>query len=257
MIDFGKIAQIRRDLDRIGCASTTSPTFQNQVLSHLDMNADRGDFLIEVGCFRGGMSTQLAHFAVERGKQLFVVDVDPNYMAIARGAVESALGSVPSCVHFVLDSLPGFLAGPRPSDRCILVFIDGDHHYEGVAADIRSLIDSSLERPFSVCFHDYGLRYTAEDYLDVRVDRAIHDLLPGHPVAPIGEVAGNSGILPTSPQAHDHGSHFPAGMSEGVIVDFRAERPKGIRPDSMHRRLRKMAGVALPAGLRRALAQSS
>jgi SAM-dependent methyltransferase len=254
MIDAAQIGAVRRELERIGCPSSTSPSFQNQLLSYLDMNADRGDFLVEVGCFRGGLSAQLTYFAQAAGKDLYVVDVDPRYLDMARETVARSFGGLPSCVHFVQADLSHFLALPRSSDRCILVFIDGDHHYEGVARDIRAILESGLERPLSVCFHDYGLRYTADDHLDVRVDRAIRDLLGEHAVIPIGEVAGFSGVMPTEPVVSDSGAHFASGTSEGVVVVLPAGRPGRRRFDAAEGgRFRRLLRATLPAGVRRTL----
>ncbi|WP_337177159.1 class I SAM-dependent methyltransferase [Paludisphaera sp.] len=254
MIDAAGIGDVRRELERIGCLSSTSPSFQNQLLSYLDMNADRGDFLVEVGCFRGGLTAQLAYFAREAGKDLFVVDVDPKYLNMARETVTRALGGLPSCVHFVQADLRNFLARPRPSDRCVLLFIDGDHHYDGVVRDIRAVLDSGLERPLSICFHDYGLRYTARDHLDVRVDRAIHDLLGDHAVIPIGEVAGFSGVMPTEPVVADSGAHFESGASEGVVVVLPAAQTVARRVDRPEGgRVRRLLRSTLPAGVRRTL----
>ncbi|WP_165064535.1 class I SAM-dependent methyltransferase [Paludisphaera rhizosphaerae] len=246
MMDSGKIAAIRGELQRIGCLSACSPAFQNQLLSYLDMNADQGDFLVEVGCYRGGMTAQLAHFAVERGKQFYVVDVDREYLDAARQTVETALGRSPACVHYVETTLNGFFDQPRPSNRCIMVFIDGDHHYRGVVRDIRAVVNSRLERPLSIGFHDYGLRCTAADELDIRVDRAIHDHLKGCAVIPMGEVAGLGGILPTSPVG-DNGAHFPPGVSEGVVVVFNAPRRIASRLDRGRRHLKRLVRAALHA----------
>lgn len=246
MIDSGKIAAIRGELERIGCLSACSPAFQNQLLSYLDMNADQGDFLVEVGCFRGGMTAQLAHFALERSKQLYVVDIDRKYLDMARASVEAALGESPACVHYVEQTLDGFFSLRRTSDRCVMVFIDGDHHYAGVVRDIKAVVNSSLQRPVSICFHDYGLRCTANDEADILVDRAIHDQLKGCAVIPMGEISGLGGVLPTTPIGHN-GAHFPPGLSEGVVVVLNKPRPLIARLDPGHRRLRRLVKSALLA----------
>lgn len=249
MLDSTRIAAIRKELQQIGCASATTPAFQNQLLSYLDMNADRGDFLIEVGCFRGGMTAQLAYYAVERGKRFYVVDICDEYLQTARNSVKTALGKVPGCVEFVKQDLTTFLGGPQPSQRCLLVFIDGDHHYDGVVRDIKAVVNSSLERPLTICFHDYGLRCTAEGLTDVRVDKAIHDILPKCAVSPIGEIAGLGGILPVDPVRHS-GEHFPRGLSEGVMVVLNDPRPFTSRLDPSHGRLKRLVKAALHAGRR-------
>jgi len=218
MIEPPKIVAIRKELERIGSASCTSLTFQDQLLSYLDMNAHRGDFLIEVGCFRGGMTAQLAAFAQDRGKVLHVVNVDRGMLEHARSAVRAALGESPSCVRYFEGSLTRFLEEAKPQGRCILVFIDGDHHYQGVVDDVRAVLDSALPRPISLCFHDYSLRYTEADHRDVRVDRAIRDVLGEHATIPIGEVAGLAGTLVCRPQPGDSGAHYQEGGSEGVVV---------------------------------------
>src|SRR5262249_30685368 len=158
MLDPARIAEIRGKLHAHGSHSWTSATFQNQLLSFIQLNAQRGDFVIEVGCARGGMTAQLAHLTDALGKELHVVDVDQAMLDHAAEAVREATGSIPDSTHFFRGDLRSFLTRPRVSDRCIIAFIDGDHRYAGVIRDIRALVDSHLVRPFSIAFHDYALR---------------------------------------------------------------------------------------------------
>jgi hypothetical protein len=166
-VDVSRIAEIRSKRHANGCHSWTTVTFQNQLLSFVELNADRGDFVIEVGCARGGMTSQLAYLTSELGKEIYVVDVDQSMLDNAAKALKESTGSIPESTHFFRGNLKSFLSQPRISDRCILAFIDGDHRYNGVIKDVRALLGGRLARPLSIAFHDYSLRYDLKSLANV------------------------------------------------------------------------------------------
>jgi hypothetical protein len=217
MLDPARIAEIRGKLHDHGSHSWTSASFQNQLLSFIQLNAQRGEFVIEVGCARGGMTAQLAYLTDALGKELYVVDVDRAMLDHAAEAVGEATGSIPDSTHFFRGDLRSFLTRPRVSDRCIIAFIDGDHRYAGVIRDIRALVDSRLVRPFSVAFHDYALRYNSESLADVLVDEAIHDALGDETLMPMGELSGLTS-LGSEPSEATHQAYYYKGGIEGVFV---------------------------------------
>jgi SAM-dependent methyltransferase len=217
MLDPARIAEIRGKLHARGDHSWTSATFQNQLLSFIQINAWRGDFVIEVGCARGGLTAQLAEVTSGLGKALYVVDVDQSMLDHAARAVEEAAGAIPDLTHFFRGDLKSFVARPRASDRCILVFIDGDHRYSGVIKDIHALLDSRLARPLSVAFHDYALRYDDESLADVRVDEAIRHVLRNETLVPIGELSGLTSLA-SEPSTETLRAYYEKGGSEGVLV---------------------------------------
>jgi SAM-dependent methyltransferase len=217
MLDPARIGEIRAKLHAQGRHSWTTATFQNQLLSFIQLNAHRGDFVIEVGCARGGLTAQLAYLTDGLGKALYAVDVDQTMLDQAAQAVRESTGTIPDSTHFFRGDLRSFLSRPRMSDRCILAFIDGDHRYDGVIRDIRALVDSRLARPLSIAFHDFSLRYDDESLADVRVDRAIRDALRDETLMPIGELSGLSSLV-TEPSSETLRAYYERGGSEGVLV---------------------------------------
>lgn len=209
---------VRRTLSAMGNHSHTTDRFQQDLRRCIESFAGHGDCLIEVGCYRGGMTAQFAWLGRRLGQHVHVVDIDPGYLEVARQSVEatSELGHV----SFHLCDFAAFArdagAGIRPS----FALIDGDHRYDGVVADIRAL-QAMPTPPHGVAFHDYSLRYASEELADVRVDRALHDTLGEDvPHLPLGEVSRAGGPLRTAPRGADR--HFHAlGFSEGVLLEFR------------------------------------
>jgi Methyltransferase domain len=223
MLDAARIGEIRSNLYANACHSWTSVTFQNQLLSFVELNAERGDFVIEVGCARGGMTSQLAFLTSELGKALYVVDVDQSMLDHAARAVKESTGSIPDSTHFFRGSLKSFLSQPRISDRCILAFIDGDHRYDGVIQDIRALLKGHLARPLSIAFHDFSLRYDLESLANVRVDDAVRDALKNEVLLPLGELSGLSSLT-REPTSASQQAYYYNGGSEGVLVTLAPRR---------------------------------
>lgn len=205
---------IRSRLAADGNHSHTSRKFQDDILSFAAANADKGNCIIEVGCWRGGLSAQLAHVAPTLGQRFVVVDLYEEALNHARAAVEMAgakadfhLGDFKSYVD-TIDS------GTKPT----LVFIDADHRYDAVAADIRILY-SMPTLPFAAAFHDYSLRYlhSNAEMASVRVDLALKDALgPDFPHFKIGETIKPGGWIATSPAADGH--YHEIGCPEGVLI---------------------------------------
>jgi hypothetical protein len=217
MLDAARIGEIRSNLHANACHSWTTVTFQNQLLSFVQLNAEWGDFVIEVGCARGGMTSQLAYLTSELGKELYVVDVDQTMLDHAARALKESTGSLPQSTHFYRGSLKSFLSQPRISDRCILAFIDGDHRYDGVLQDIRALLKGHLARPLSIAFHDFSLRYDLESLANVRVDHAVRDALKNEILLPLGELSGLSSLT-SEPTSATQQAYYYKGGSEGVLV---------------------------------------
>ncbi len=101
--------------------------------------------------------------------------------------------------------------------RPTLVLIDADHHYDAVAADIRTLY-AMASRPYAAAFHDFSLRYTTPELSNVRVDRALIDAFgEDFQHIKIGEIAAPGGpTLQITPQPDGHYHEF--GYSEGVLI---------------------------------------
>ena len=213
--DLGNLANLREAVDQIDRSSHTSLKFQDDLLGFILSNKDRGGGIIEVGCYHGGLTAQLAYVAKETGLPFDVIDIDHHYLNVAADTVDRV--GLKGHAKFHAMDLPTFLRNSKLQTRPLMVFVDGDHRYAGVVADIRA-IRAVRPAPFSCSFHDFSLRYADGPLTDVRVDRAILDEFgPLVRLVPIGEVAG-AGKLRTVP-AEDRHFH-ESGKSEGVIIEL-------------------------------------
>lgn len=207
----------RATLSAMGNYSHTTNKFQDDLMSYAEDFADQGDCIIEVGCFRGGLTAQFALIGKRLGLHVHVIDIDSGHLEITRQSVAATSGA--ENVSFHLCDLDTFVKGPGADVRPSLALIDGDHSYRGVVTDIRSLL-AMRTRPYGVAFHDYSLRW-ADDSVEIGVNRAIHDMLGSDfPHVPIGEISREGGALQTSPRDGDQHYH-EIGHSEGVMVEFR------------------------------------
>jgi SAM-dependent methyltransferase len=211
------LTSIRATLAAMGNHSHTTEKFQSDLMDYARAYSKEGDCLIEVGCFRGGLTAQFAAIGKELGQHLHVVDIDPGYLEVARQSVQSTTGD--DNVSFHLCDLATFAQGAGKGIRVSLALIDGDHYYNGVVADVRALL-AMVPRPYGVAFHDYSLRYAIPEGKDIRVDRAIHDTLGrDFPHVRIGEISRIGGPLRHEPREDGH--FHEVGVSEGVLVEFR------------------------------------
>jgi hypothetical protein len=201
-------------LQAVGNHSHTSRKFQDDLIHHANAFAAHGNCLIEVGCYRGGLTAQFAAVAAALGQEVHVIDIDEHYLEVARGSVQTTVGT--ENVTFHLCDLTTFAAKATKEIRPSLVLIDGDNRYAGVIADIRALF-AMPARPFAAAFHDFSLRHATPDLADVRVDLALKDTLGKRfPHTPIGELARAGGFLTITPG--DDGHYHETGYPEGVLV---------------------------------------
>jgi len=218
-----QLKEVREKLIAIGQTSHTSRKFQDDLLGFIERNATLGSSMVEVGCYHGGLTAQLAMLARDLGVVLHVIDIDAGYLEMAKKAV-AAVG-FSDHVEFHLMDLTEFARQASPKFTPLLVFVDGDHRYDGVVSDIRA-IRSMPSPPFACAFHDYSLRYQDGPLTNVRVDMAIKDEFgPGVATIPIGEVAGNGSTLRVAPGEDRH--FHESGQPEGVIIlaDWLAAKP--------------------------------
>lgn len=136
--------------------------------------AGDGDTLVEVGSWMGKSAVYLARRVQESGKRLRVVCVDPwkgtpgtqleaivaNYggsvfQEFQRNVAEAGCDDVIEAV--VLPSVEG--AKLFEDESLAFVFLDGDHSYEAVHADIRAWLPK-LKRGGALAGHDYDRRDT-------------------------------------------------------------------------------------------------
>jgi len=219
---------IRARLDDLGNHSHTSLKFQDDVLNFIREHAHRGEAVIEVGCYRGGMTGQLADICAELDKRLYVIDISEEYLAIAKASVRAVTND--SHVRYYHGDLSGFARDRVCNRSVILVVIDGDHSYRGVVEDIAALY-SVNPLPYAAAFHDVSLRYAARHLEDIRVDLAVRDSLgPQVQYRQLGEVAGQGATLATRPREDSH--YHEQGMPEGVLLicaDHVLQRTNGMQ----------------------------
>jgi hypothetical protein len=164
------------------------------------------------------MSAQLAYLARKLGQRFEIIDIDVNWNM---HAVEMA-GSSDS-VGFHHSDFQSFVATADPKIRPTLVFIDADHRYDAVVADIRTLYSMS-SRPYSAAFHDFSLRYSTPELADVRVDLALlHAFGQDFQHIKIGSIAAPGGALRIAPEAD--GYYHELGYSEGVLIECQTMVP--------------------------------
>lgn len=119
--------------------------------------------IVEIGCAHGASSIILAEAAKELGGLLTCFDTYPeDYPGAAPGkfgvyaqrAFEKNLESYGDVMSF-FKSDSSKVAGVIGSRKIDLLFIDGDHYYDGVSFDCKNLL--SLVKPGGyVAFHDYN-----------------------------------------------------------------------------------------------------
>lgn len=164
-----RLREIRKFLDDNGSSSQTKVWYQDNVLFFLRSNAFRGDSIVEVGCYRGGLTAQYAWLCKELGKRLHVIDVDEKMLEHTKNLVEElGYADVASFHHMDYATFTKSAFFPRAT---IATIIDADHSYEGCLKDCLTL-QSVLPTMYGVIFHDFSLRYTTWD--GVGVDRAIY-----------------------------------------------------------------------------------
>lgn len=112
-----------------------------------------GDVILEVGTFRGRSATVLVKGALSKHRpqppQLFSLDINPKSKLVAREILGRRLSKRAVFFHGTLSEFRRqFPITPT------MAFIDGDHSYEGVAADLTEL-STLLPPKIPVVLHDY------------------------------------------------------------------------------------------------------
>jgi hypothetical protein len=207
------IDRIRGKLTQIGRSSHTTVKFQDDLIEFIERNSFNGFSLIEVGCYMGGLTAQLAYVAKKLLLTFDVIDIDHHFINIATDTVNQV--GLADAVRFNAMDLTTFARSSPGYRKPALVFVDGDHRYDGVVADIRA-IRSFTTLPYACAFHDFSLRYADGALTNVRVDRAIYDEFgPQVALTPIGETAGH-GVLRT--EAGEDRHFHERDQPEGVII---------------------------------------
>lgn len=210
----GDLQEIRSLLAREGCQSWTSDKYQNDVYRFIMQNQEHGEGIIEVGCYKGGLSVFLA-FACRKLKwPFYTIDINNEFVQMTRSLL-TKLGLAQD-VSFFAGTLQDFAAKIRLKKNPLLAVIDGDHRYQGVLNDIKSLYQLN-RRCHAAVFHDFSLRHDVIQ--DERVDKAIFDFF-GRDVhlTRIGEQFDEDTSYPLKTHPSEDGHYWELNGSEGVIT---------------------------------------
>jgi hypothetical protein len=215
--------QLRQRLIAENCASYSSIKYQDDVLRFIVENADKGGDIIEVGCYKGGMTAQLAVMANKLRRRLCVVDTSMVWLDHTQALLER-LGVLGPTTFFYCGHLSILVATPT-----LVIVLDADHRYNAVGADIVAI---KKIQPYAVVFHDFSLRHVSEQY---GVDRAIYDSF-GQDVklVKIGDTTDKLNSFskppycPTGDESHpEDGWYWEENGQEGVILIMNGRMPKG------------------------------
>lgn len=218
-LNAAEIERIRAHMRAANCHSYTSRRYQDQVLDLLDKNSSHPGAIVEIGCYLGGLTTQLAYACKALGKQLYVIDINFSYLARTAAAIDQ-LG-VAGSVSLFHGNLHKFCSVTQIKPAPLLFVVDGDHRYDGVVSDLWNILGSYPEARHAV-FHDFSLRYDKPGYQNVRVDRALLDTLGGSfPIQPFGQMVSPNSGFHLSPSPRD-GHYHEEGQPEAALIDVRA-----------------------------------
>lgn len=119
-------------------------------------------------------------------------------------------------------TLGSFAEKVNLEQRPALIVVDGDHNYDAVVADIRSLY--RLNRlPHAAAFHDYSLRHPTTGE---QVEQALRDCFKDQPVRLIGAKMNGSGPYATKDNPQPSGHWWEVPGAEGAIVELPSELPE-------------------------------
>lgn len=125
--------------------------------------------IVEIGRFKGGSAFVIAA-AMQSGSQLWTYDIHVKLADVYDGRQLDAELEAALRRYRLHDRVHIVVADSRtvhPPGRCALVFVDGDHRYEGVRADYEHW-RSAVEPGGHLLFHDAGAtRAFAPTYPDV------------------------------------------------------------------------------------------
>lgn len=79
-----ELKHIRAVAQEHGQFSWTSAEYQADVLGFIIENRNKGGGLVEVGCYKGGLSSQLAFLCKEFGWPFYTMDVEPSFLELTR-----------------------------------------------------------------------------------------------------------------------------------------------------------------------------
>ncbi|TCV83092.1 MULTISPECIES: class I SAM-dependent methyltransferase [Methylomonas] len=210
--DFEEIRAISSEM---GCFSWTTREYQDDILNFLITNRHQGRGVVEVGCYKGGLSALLALVCEKFEWPFYTIDVDQSAIDSTRGLLERLNLDRVATIH--LGDLGSFVSNTRLSERPALIILDGDHRYDAVVKDILDTYRLNM-LPYAAVFHDFTLRHPTSGE---KVDQAVRDCFgTDYPINPIGAKMIGDGKYPIKEKPSDDGHWWEVPGSEGAIVEL-------------------------------------
>jgi predicted O-methyltransferase YrrM len=205
---------IRKTSAELGRFSWTSDDYQRDLLHFIFENREKGAGVVEVGTYKGGLTAQLALVCTRLGWPLWSLDIDSSFAKLAADLMKRV--GLAESVSFHLGGLASFAQAVKLAHPPVLVILDGDHRYQAVMQDIRSVYQLPLQ-PHAAAFHDYSLRHPTSGE---RVSEAIADSFGNVPARLIGAQMDGSGPYPTKEKPSADGHWWEVPGSEGAVVEL-------------------------------------
>lgn len=201
--------KIRSYCEQEGKISWTSREYQEAIHAVLLDKALSPGSVVEVGCYKGGLSAQLAYFCKLLNKKFTFIDVNQNYLDSTENLLKD-LGLDKNTKGF-LGSFSDYMSNHGVEKPISLAVIDGDHDYDATKTDIHALLSSP---PQWAIFHDYSLR---SFNTNENVQKAIEEPLAGCQKTKIGTQFNGVGH-PTKDNPYKDGHYWEVPGSEGIKV---------------------------------------
>lgn len=122
------IKKIRSYCEQEGKISWTSREYQEAIHAVLMDEALSPGSVVEVGCYKGGLSVQLAYFCNLLNKKFTFIDIDQNYLN-STGMLLKDLGVDKNTKAF-LGSFSDYMSNHGVEEPISLAVIDGNHDYD-------------------------------------------------------------------------------------------------------------------------------
>lgn len=208
-----KFEEIRAISKEMECFSWTSREYQDDILNFLIENREQGFGIIEVGCYKGGLSALLAYLCQQFDWPFYTLDIDPTATESTRKLLERLGLDNITTIH--LGPLSSFTDTVVLKERPALIILDGDHQYDAVLEDIKATYRLN-KLPYAAVFHDFSLRHPTSGEL---VDQAVRDSFGKDcSIRNIGARMTGDAKYPTIEKPSDDGHWWDVPGSEGAIV---------------------------------------
>lgn len=180
-IDVKELEKIKQYMAKKNCVSMTSHKYRRDLLFFVVNNADKGEYVCEVGPYKGGLTAQLAYVCQQLGKKLIVCEAVQEYADIVwKNLQELGYGAVAE-IHVM--PFTDFVAQNKLPQNTLLTIIDANHIYPYALQNFQAL-STVRANSHAVAFHDFGLRDT--DNI-MGVERAVRETFPHAPLLYIGD----------------------------------------------------------------------